>query len=536
MDLVLEFLMTIWGRISYLGGVPLQMFGEWAWRNPAYYLLSPEISLLAGVLVICLVEVFSKRDNFLLAAWIAIISLLGNFVMTLHMMQYTSRYFSYGLGNWWGGLETIDPYALLFKQLMDWGDILLILGLICYPLLKKYRVEFIVLLLSGTIAYDLMVGSSDLLAVYVMMEFGGICGYIMAAYYKTNLRSLEAGLKYFITGAASSATLLFAMSILYGALNTTNFYDLKDKITAGGADLPPVVFSVVLILVAMGYKVGLAPFHLWVADVYEGAPTPVTAFISVFPKMAGFAVLLRLLFIPFISLREIWIPLLITMAIASMIIGNVMALRQTSFKRMMAFSGISHMGYIMIGIVAAAYAGQGGNESMGFYSAMYYVVVYFFMNLGIFLVAMAIETYGGSDHLDSYNGLVRRNPTMAVLVTILLMGLVGLPPTVGFWSKFFVFSSITYYYGVPYNLIMVVFAVITTVIGAYYYMKLAYRIWALPPLFNQTRRFQPALFIRLAILIPTVLVFMLGWIYVDAPFNYVKGAFFMTWKVAEGSI
>ena len=182
MDLVLEFLMTIWGRISYLGGVPLQMFGEWAWRNPAYYLLSPEISLLIGVLVICLIEVFSKRDNFLLAAWIAIIALLGNFVMTLHMMQYTSRYFSYGLGTWWGGLETIDPYALLFKQLMDWGDILLILGLICYPLLKKYRVEFIVLLLSGTIAYDLMVGSSDLLMVYVMMEFGGICGYIMAAY------------------------------------------------------------------------------------------------------------------------------------------------------------------------------------------------------------------------------------------------------------------------------------------------------------------------------------------------------------------
>jgi len=530
MNPLLDLLFVIWGRITYLVGLPAQQFGEWAWQHTAYYLLSPEISLLVGVLIICLIQIFAKRNTFLLCAWIAIISLLANFMMTIHMMYYTSRYYTYALGMWWGGLETLDPYALFFKQLMDWGDILLILALIGYPKIKKYRVEFLILLLCGTIAFDLMVGSSDLLAVYVMTEFGGLCAYIMASYYKKDLRSLESGLKYFITGAASSAALLFAMSILYGALNTTNFYEIQDLLAQGGADLPPVVFSIVLILIALGYKVGLAPFHLWVADVYEGAPTPVTAFISVFPKVAGYAVLLRLLFIPFSapSIKAVWIPLLIIMSVLSMTIGNVMALRQTSFKRMMAFSGIGHMGYILIGIVAAAMSTSGETESMGFISSMYYMLIYFFLNLGIFFTAMAVETYGGSDHLDSYNGLIRRNAFMGVLITILLAALIGLPPTTGFWAKFFVFFSITQYIAIPWNLVLVIFAVITTVIGAYYYMMLAYRMWVLKPVYEQARSFEPVLFMRLAILVPALLIFLLGFLFVSVPFEYVKNAWFLT--------
>lgn len=533
MNPLLELLFVIWGRITYLVGLPVQQFGEWAWQQTAYYLLSPEISLLIGVLLICLVQIFSKKDNYLIAIWIAIISLLTNFMMTIHMMYYTSRYFTYALGQWWGGLETLDPYALFFKQLMDWGDILLILALIGYPLLKKYRVEFIILMLCGTIAFDLMVGSSDLLAVYVMTEFGGICSYILAAYYKRDLRSLESGLKYYITGAASTAALLFAMSILYGSLNTTNFYKIQELLEAGGANLPAVVFSIVLILVALGYKVGLAPFHLWVADVYEGAPTPVTAFVSVFPKVAGYAVLLRLLFIPFgaTSIKAVWVPVLIVMAVLSMTIGNVMALRQTSFKRMMAFSGIGHMGYILIGIIAASYATTGETSSLGFFSSMYYVLVYFFLNLGIFITAMTVEAHGGNDHLSSYNGLIRRNAFMAVLITILLAALIGLPPTTGFWAKLLVFYSITYHYhvAIPWNLVLVLFAVVTTVIGAYYYIKLAYRMWALPPIVEQARRFEPILFMRVAILVPTLLIFLLGFLFVSVPFDYVKNAWFLTY-------
>lgn len=530
MESLLDMLFVLWGRVTYLIGSPIQNYGEWAWQHTAYYLLAPELELLAAVLIICIVVVFVKKEPFLFASWIAIVALLINFLMTIHMMYYTSRYYTYGLGLWWGGLETLDPYAIFFKQLMDWGDILLLLALIPYRHLKQYRVEFIIIMLTGTIAFDLMVGSSDLLAIYVMTEFGGICSYILASMYKRSLRSLESGLKYFIYGSASSTCLLFGMSIIYGALNTTNIYEIKTKLIAGGAMLPPVIIAVVLIIIAFGYKVGIAPFHLWVADVYEGAPTPVTTFLSVFPKVAGYAVMLRLLFIAFAPLKDVWVPVLIVMAILSMAIGNVMALKQTSFKRMMAFSGIGHMGYIMIGLIAAATISSGGEpDSLGFLSAMYYMLVYFFMNLGIFLTAMAVESYGGTDHLDSYNGLLKRNAFMTVLITALLMALIGLPPTTGFIAKFLVFySAVSVFYLNPWNLLMVIFALITTAIGAYYYMKLAYRMWVLPPAPEYNRRFEPALFMRAAVLLPALLVFVLGFLFVNVPFEYVKGAWFLT--------
>jgi NADH-quinone oxidoreductase subunit N len=529
MNPLLDMLFVVWGRMAYLIGAPIQNFGDWAWKHTAYYLLAPELELLAAILIICLVVVFTKKEPYLFACWIAIVALVINFLMTVHMMYYTSRYFTYGLGLWWGGLETLDPYAIFFKQLMDWGDILLMLVLIPYKQVKKYRVEFIILMLTGTIAFDLMVGSSDLLAIYVMTEFGGLCSYILAAMYKKNLRSLESGLKYFIYGSASSTCLLFGMSILYGAVNTTNIYEIKDALNGGGAMLPPVILAIIMIIVAFGYKVGIAPFHLWVADVYEGAPTPVTAFMSVFPKVAGYAVMLRLLFIAFAPLEEVWVPVLVVMAILSMAIGNVMALQQTSFKRMMAFSGIGHMGYIMIALVAAANVSGGGEpESMGFLSAMYYMLVYFFMNLGIFFTAMAVETYGGSDHLDSYNGLIKRNAFMTVLITVLLASLIGLPPTTGFIAKFLVFYSYIYmFYHEPWKLVLVVVALITTAIGAYYYMKLAYRMWVLPPAPEFNRRFEPALFMRTAVLLPTLLIFILGFLFVHVPFEYVKGAWFL---------
>ncbi len=531
---LLPFLHTLWGRVSYIAGNPIQNFGEWAWQHTAYYLLSPEIALLIGVLIIALIEIFTKRDNYLLASWISLGALLINFTMTVHMMYYTSRFFNYGLGLWWGGLETIDPYALFFKQLMDWGDIILILALFRYRLLKQYRVEFLILVLCGTIAFDLMVGSSDLLAVYVMTEFGGICAYVLAAYYKRDLRSLESGLKYFITGATSSTALLFAMSLFYGSCGSTNFYDIQAYVQGGGAGVPAAIFSIVLFMVALGYKIGIAPFHLWIADVYEGAPTPVTAYISIFPKTAGMGVLLRLLFVPFGALKVIWVPIILVMAILSMVFGNVAAMRQTSFKRMMGFSGVAHVGYMLMGIVAASFVSGAETDSLGFFSTMYYIFVYFFMNLGIFIVAMVVEHQGGTDHLDSYNGLVRRNPFMAVLVTFLLMALVGLPPTTGFWAKFMLFYSMSFFYRVPWNLLLVVFAGLTTVIGAYYYFMLAYRIWVLPPAPEHVGKFQPVLFQRTAVLIPALFTVILGIVLVAVPFEYVRGAYFLIAKATSG--
>jgi NADH-quinone oxidoreductase subunit N len=234
-----------------------------------------------------------------------------------------------------------------------------------------------------------------------------------------------------------------------------------------------------------------------------------------------------MLFIPFGQLREIWVPVLMVMAVLSMIFGNVMAMRQTSFKRMMAFSGVAHMGYIMIGVIAASFATREASSSLGFRAAMYYMLVYFFMNLGAFVVAMIVETHGGTDHLDSYNGLYRRNPPLAILMTILLAALIGLPPTCGFWAKFHVFTSLTTFYTIPANQVLLALAVLTTAIGAYYYLKLAYRMFILPPAPEASRKLKPPLFMRLAVSVPTIMILALGLFYAEVPYNYVKESWFL---------
>ncbi|MCD6119092.1 NADH-quinone oxidoreductase subunit N [bacterium] len=531
-ELAFNFLTTVWGRLQILWSEPARQLTHWGWEHQAYYLLFPEISLLVGVAVILLVDVFLGRKAFNIIIWIAIVALFSNFLMTLHLMYMTSRFFSYGLGLWWGQLETIDPYALFFKQLMDWGDILLLLVLFRYPLIKRFRSEFIILILSATIAFDLMVGSSDLLAIYVMTEFGSIMLYLLAAFHKDKLKSLEGGLKYFITGAASSAAMLFGISYIYGIVGSTNIYEIKIRMMSIYPDHPLVLFAMVLIIVGVGYKIGVAPFHLWAPDAYEGAPTPATAFISVFPKMAGFAVLMRIYLVAFAPVAQVWLPLFVIMAILTMFVGNIMALTQTSFKRLMAYSGIAQMGYVLIGVICAGLAGP--NEaatSNGFWAAMYYLLIYMFMNLGAFIIGMMNEVSGGSDHLDTFNGFHQRSPFLSFFMTICLLALTGIPPTAGFIAKFVIFvSAVDYITRYPAMFLLVLMAIINTVIAVYYYVGIIKRIYLLKPLRTELARpFTPIFFQRVAVLVPALASLVLGIFYIDAPMNYVKGAWFMTY-------
>jgi len=449
-------------------------------------------------------------------------------------MYYTSRYFSYGLGTFWGGLETIDPFAIFFKQLMDWGDIFLFLVLMGYGIMKRYRVEFIIFMLMATVAFDLMVGSSDLLAIYVMTEFASIILYVMAAWYKDDPLSLEAGLKLFITGVVSSASLLFGIAIIYGLTGSTNLYDLKMFLELGVRTYHPmVVLSFVMIIVGIGYKVGVAPFHLWIPDTYEGAPTPVTAFLSVFPKVAGFAVFMRLFLLGFSPVSEAWIPLLATIAIITLFLGNIMALKQTSFKRLMAYSGIAQMGYILLGVIGAMYYFD-PTSNIAFYAALYYIMFYFFANLGAFLIAMLNEISGGSDDLESYNGFWKRSPWLAAFMTIFLLALIGIPPTTGFIAKFLIFISLLLVYtpSQPILLTLVIVGSINAVISAYYYLSIVRRMYlAEPTTREQATPATPFLFQRLAVAIPAFLVLMLGFFFAQAPYEYVRGAWFLTYYV-----
>jgi NADH-quinone oxidoreductase subunit N len=549
MDFILSLLNTIWGRFIYILGQPIQGFNQWAFDHPAYYLLFPELFLVLAIVAILALWVFSKKENLNLMCWLAIGGSFANFLMTIHVMQMTSRYFSYGLGTFWGGLETIDPFSLFFKQLMDWGDIFLFLIMMGYPLMKKYQAEFIILMLMATVAFDLMVGSSDLLAIYVMTEFGSILLYIMAAYYKDNLRSLEGGLKLFITGVVSSAMMLFGIAGIYGICGSTNLYDLKAFLEIKGlvTTHPMVVIAFVMILVGIGYKLGVAPFHLWVPDTYEGAPTPVAAFIAAFPKVAGFAVFMRLFMLGFQPASSAWVPLVGAIAILTMFVGNIMALQQRSFKRLMGFSGVAQMGYVLMALIAST-SYFNSTDNIGFYAALYYLLVYFLAALGAFYIQLINESYGGDDRLDSLNGFCKRSPWLAAFMTIFLLALAGIPPTMGFIAKFLVFAALIINLN-PLNLVLVIAGVVNVVIAVYYYFDIIRRMYLLEPeprvitapmeapersswrFMRPEHEIRPFLFLRLAVLFPAAFIFILGFLFVTVPYQYVAGAFFLTYYV-----
>jgi NADH-quinone oxidoreductase subunit N len=532
MGFLFQLLTTVWGRLQVLWQEPSRQLTHWGWENQAYYLLFPEIALLVGIAIILLIDIFFGRKAYNLLIWIAIAANFANFLLTIHLMYMTSRFFSYGLGLWWGQLETVDPYALFFKQLMDWGDILLLMALFKYPLINKFRAEYIALFLTATIAFDLMVGSSDLIAIYVMTEFGSILLYILVSYTKNNVKSLEGGLKYFLTGAASSAFLLYGISYIYGIVGSTNIYEIKQRMLTINQDLPLLLFSMILIAIGVGYKIGVAPFHMWSPDAFEGAPMPSACFISIFPKMAGFAVLMRIYLVAFAPVAKVWMPIFLIMAVLTLFVGNIMALTQTSFKRLMAYSGVAQMGYVLIGVICAGLAGPNRSSSTeGFYAAMYYLFMYMFMNLGVFMVGILNEVSGGSDHLDTFNGFHQRSPFLAFFMTICLLSLTGIPPTAGFIAKFYIFlSAVSYIASYPAMLFLVLMAVINAIIAVYYYVGIIKRMYLEKPLREELAKpFTPIFFQRIAILVPALASLVLGFLYVDAPMNYVQGAWFMTY-------
>lgn len=531
---VFDLLEALWARIAYAVHWPLNYFNHWAWDNTAYYLIFPEIFLILGLVAIVVLDLMFGEKFYNLYIWLGIIATFLNFLMTIHMMYNTSRYYTYGLGLWWGGLETIDPFALFFKQLLDWGDIPLLLVMFGYGRRNENRTEFVILFLTATVAFDLMVGSSDLLAIYVMTEFGSLMLYLMTCSYQKTLRSLEAGLKYFFVGALSSASMLFGISMVYGWAGTTNLYGIKDALAKANVFHPIIVVSIILIIVGIGYKIGVAPFHMWVPDTYQGAPIVVTAFLSIFPKIAGFAVVIRMFIIGFYHAKDVWVPIFIVMAILTMFVGNIMALTQKSFKRLMGYSGIAQMGYIMMGVVMAVQVPPNLEvESAGVRAALYYMLIYLFMNLVTFMVGMFNEISGGDDRLETFNGFIKRNPTLAVFLTISLLALTGIPPTAGFVAKFIVFRSVIPIAPFqPLVMVMLIAAAVNTVIAVFYYVGIIKRVFFYEPLDEQMAKpYVPVLFQRFAILLPVMFIFLMGFIMVGIPYEYVTGAWLLPYAV-----
>ena len=327
-----------------------------------------------------------------------------------------------------------------------------------------FKGEFYVLGLFGVLGMMIMVSSSNLLLLYLGLELMSLCLYAMVAFDRDNGNASEAAMKYFVLGAIASGMLLYGMSILYGLSGSLAIADVASAVLAveQGSDAQlGLVFALVFIVVALAFKLGAVPFHMWIPDVYQGAPTTVTAYISSAPKIAGFAMVMRLLVEGLGGLHADWQMMLVILAVLSMAVGNIIAIAQTNIKRMLAYSTISHVGFILLGILAGT--------ADGYSSAMFYTLAYAIMSLGGFGIVLYMSRAGfEAEELDDYKGLNQRSPWFAFMMLILMFSMAGVPPTLGFWAKLAVLSAV-----VDINMTwLAVVAVVFSIIGLFYYLRI----------------------------------------------------------------
>jgi len=331
--------------------------------------------------------------------------------------------------------------------------------------------EFYLIVIVATLGGLMMSSAADLILVFVALETLSIPLYMLASFRRGDQRSAEGGMKYFLYGAFASAIMLFGFSLLYGFAGTTNLAGIADAMNGGLEDgLVAVMTALVMVVVGFGFKISAVPFHFWTPDVYEGAPTPVTAFVSVSSKAASFALLLRFLTAVFpaelaiagVVIQDFWVNLLVVVSIVSMTLGNVVALRQSNIKRLLAYSSIAQAGYTLIGVAAL----QGANDSLAVASVSFYMFMYIFTNLLVFGGVILFIAATGKEDIKDLAGLNRRSPWLALFITIGLLSLGGIPPAAGFFGKFFLFQA-----AVKSNLVgLALIAVANAIIALYYYL------------------------------------------------------------------
>lgn len=410
----------------------------------------PELLMTALALIILLVDLLVKRKE--IVALLSIAGVLG----VAYSLIGTS-------GITFGGMFTSDGYSMFFKLIFFLNVVLTILISIKYIIVEKVNYgEYYSLILFSTVGMMLMASASDLIVLYLGLELMALSTYVLAGFIRHEARSSEAAIKYFLLGAFSSAFLLYGISIIYGLTGTTNLQAIASFISEKGlAGNSALLLSVMLFTVAFGFKIAAAPFHMWAPDVYEGAPTSITAFMSVGPKAAGFAVIGRVFMIAFASAKIDWTTILILLSILTMGIGNIVALSQTNIKRMLAYSSIAHAGYALLGIIAA------NNEGLA--SMMNYLMIYAFMNIGAFAVIIMLRSEGfRGESIYDYEGLAKNHPLAAALMLIFMFSLTGIPPTAGFIGKLYLFLAAI---NAGYTWLVVV-AVIFSAISAFFYLRI----------------------------------------------------------------
>lgn len=444
--------------------------------HPAFLnLLTPEISLLAFALIF-LVLAAIKGDRVLRkgSLWLSVLSLAFTLFFTIQLLYFLPSGNQVVIAQTVAGQASvvIDPFSQIFKALFLIGGIMtLLLSQKELDEENAWTGEFFALIMFSILGMMVVASGTDLLTLWVGLETMALSIYVLAAYLRRKEASVEGALKYFILGALSSGMYLYGVSFIYGATSSVHLDTIRAElgmaITKGGIEsVPfPLAFGVILMIVALLFKIAIVPFHFWTPDAYEGATTPITAFMSIAPKAAGFAMLTRIVLGGIIPMWEVLVPLLSLTALLTMAWGNIAAMLQSNVKRMLAYSSIAHAGYILSGLVAAL----NSRTNEGVTAVIFYLFVYIFMNVGAFGVVIALKGNGiEGDKMSDFKGLYHKKPYLAIFMTFFLLSLGGIPPFAGFLGKFFIFMALI-------NTKLWVLAAtlaITSVISIYYYYRI----------------------------------------------------------------
>ena len=360
------------------------------------------------------------------------------------------------------GALVVDQFSVFFNCIFIVATILAILISVRYLEHEgEHRGEYYALMLFAQAGMAILAQGMDLVILFIGLELMALSFYVLVGFLRDDRRSNEAAIKYLLLGAFSSGLMLYGFSLLYGISGSTLLPEIARAVAERGPADPILILAIVTTSVGLLFKISAVPFHMWAPDVYEGAPTPVTAYVSVASKAASFALLLRIFLVPLFDARELWIPFLGAVALATMTVGNLAAVTQTNLKRLLAYSSISHAGYILLGLVA-------GNQT-GLNGIAVYLLVYLFMNFGVFAVITALRREGeAAEEVDDLSGLMSRHPGYAILMLIFMLALAGIPPTAGFYGKYFIFLGLLE----AEQYLLAIFAALYVAVAAYYYFRI----------------------------------------------------------------
>jgi len=448
-----------------------------------------------------MVDLFIQKKGLLV--WVSLTGLVVSAGFTLGMWGSNSQTI-------FNNTLAVDNFALFFKLLFLGIAALVILASVDYgSKIASFKGEYHALVLLSALGMMLMAATTDLVSIYIAIELTSISLYILVGFLK-DPKSTEASLKYLLLGAVASAILLYGMALVFGFTGKTQLGEIAQVIQAMSPQTllasPGLVLGIVLLVAGFGFKIAAIPFHMWVPDVYEGAPTPITAYLSVASKAAGFAIILRVFYSAFGSpelLNQVnWGIIFAVLATIGMFLGNITALPQTNIKRMLGYSSIAQAGYLMVGIAAVGLSPAA--DIIGRSSVLFFLASYAFTNLGAFIAIIAISNKLDSDLIDDFSGMGRRAPLLALALTLCLISLIGMPPAAGFMAKFYIFSG-----AVQHGLLwLVVIAVINSVISAYYYLRVVKVMWLGQPVSEEKVPSSGAL--RLALSLSCLGVLLLG--------------------------